>query len=384
MTMRTTFERNEASMKKIFAILCALVLVVSAMSVMAFAAEGDTVLFEGEREITASWTVDPENVNNVRLFKDTDFDPTIFVEGGYFTVTYTGDTADAVYLVLQDWDEGVWGQMGNATSCSSEGNVHTSTFSYADCVAATSGKALSGTDSIYAAMTATGPITITNVTWHAPASTEPTTPDPTTPDPTTPDPTTPDPTTPDPTTPDPTTPPVKEDVVSKLFSGSHEITSHWNWDGMPLKVSDIGFDASAIAAGGYFRVTYTGTAPDAIYLVVVDDDSYVEGKDNHFVQLDNAESCTKNADGSYTSIFSFSQLAGANAEKNLDLTAIDFVRIGWNNNGEGSIVVSDVSWVTPGGSSQTGDSSVIVIASVAVLASVIGMVAIVSKRRFAA
>lgn len=365
MTMRTTFERNEVSMKKIFAILCALVLVVSAMSVMAFAAEGDIVLFEGEREITSSWTVEPENVNNVRLFKDTNFDPTIFVEGGYFTVTYTGDTADAVYLVLQDWDaDGYWGQMSNATSCSSEGNVHTSTFSYADCVAATEGKALSNADSIYAAMTAAGPITITNVTWHAPASTEPTTPEA--------------------TTPEATTPPVKEDVVSKLFSGSHEITSHWNWEGMPLKVSDIGFDASVIAAGGYFRVTYTGTAPDAIYLVVVDDDRWVDGKENHFVQLDNAESCTKNADGSYTAIFSFSQLAGANTEKKLDFSAIDFVRIGWNNNGEGSIVVSDVSWVTPGGSSQTGDSSVIVIASVAVLASVIGMVAIVSKRRFAA
>lgn len=178
----------------------------------------------------------------------------------------------------------------------------------------------------------------------------------------------------------PSTPAV--DTVVEIFSGSHEITSKWNWDGMPLNVSEIGFNASVIAEGGHFSITYTGTAADAVYMVVVDDDSWVEGSENHYVQLDNAESCVANADGSYTSTFSYAQLAGANTEKNLDFTAIDFIRIGQNNNGDDGITVTNVSWVMPG-SAETGDTSLIVIASAAVLVSVIGMVAIVSKRRFA-
>lgn len=369
--MRTIFERNEESMKKLLSILCALVLVVSAMSVMAFAAEGDLVLFEGSQTIENIW-----NWDGMPL----DFsDPSKIVEGSYLTVTYTGANSNAVYVVLEapslwvDGSQNHYVQLDNTDSCTTnDDGSFTSTFTYAQFAAANAEKNMdfSKVEKLRVGGNNEGAgITVTNVTWHAPASAEP-------------DPTEPEATEPEATEPEATKPPVQPEVRVNLFSGSHDPLTSGSADiGVRIVSTEhegttdpyVGtFDPTVMVSGGYFTVTYTG--PEGAARIQLKDDvawGYVTVEPRATVQ---------NGDG-WVSYFYYDDIV-SDLDFTTDLFML-FACASWDVTAETPVVITDVTWVTPGSSAETGDSSVIVIASAAVLASVIGMTAIVSKRRFA-
>lgn len=176
------------------------------------------------------------------------------------------------------------------------------------------------------------------------------------------------------------------DVV--LFTGEKLIETNWNWDGCPLDVTNAG---DMIVEGSYLTVTYTGTKTDAIYVVAEAPSLWVAGSENHYVQLDNASSCVDNGDGSYTSTFTYEQFATANAEKNVDFSKVEKLRVGGNNDAA-PITVTNVTWhapasvtptepvVNPDGPSKTGDSIAVFAALLAV--SAIGIAAVAKKKEF--
>lgn len=327
--VRISSERNESSMKlrKLLSILCAIAIVVTAMSVMAFAAEGDIVLFEGERTIEVSWNVDVENVQNVRIYTNGE-NPLAsgdLVPGGYFTVTYTGDAADAVYMVLQGWGDGgdFWGQLNNASSVSSDNGVHVSTFTYADCLAAVTAanascEDLSGVDSIYIAMTAAGPITVTNVTWHAPSGTGD----------------------PEPTDPEPTVPPAPA-PEGALFSGSSELSGE-NLLDVVLSEHDITF-----GAGGYFSVYYTtASADDAGNLRMGMSWENPSGAWN-WAEV-SAPDSTKADGASYVSTFTYeSLLAAYGAVANATDSLADLYKVCVGPTNGKTVTVTAITWTAP-------------------------------------
>lgn len=209
------------------ALLLALILLAAALPVSAQEAPAETVLFTGVSAAADPWGVIASvHVNSVG------FDPSAIVEDGYFAITYTGEKA-GVTLALAEWDTNVWGSVAPAATTEKDG-LFTSTYDYADCVAAYGTADFADLDAICAQKTGDSQETVvTRISWYGPAVA------------------------------------VELNETEMLFTGSQSGSSYGASLGFFFTAHVGGaWDASSINPGSYLYVEYTG-AREGVYLAFV-------------------------------------------------------------------------------------------------------------------
>ncbi len=149
-------------MKKLIALLLTLMLLPLCAS--ADAAQGEIVIFEGEASVPGAWTlVTSAHTNNAG-----GFDTTLITEGSYFTVDFKG-TAGQVYFAMSEWTAGTWSQVDAPASCETNGDVHTATFTYEQCLEKYGNKDFSEIDALnVGSANAEGATTVLRIVWHGP------------------------------------------------------------------------------------------------------------------------------------------------------------------------------------------------------------------------
>ncbi len=241
---------------KAISVLLVLAMLLSVMSMTAFAADSSVTLFSGSVAATAEWSA---VVTAYTPAWGGTFDPATVTEGGAFVVTYTG-TAGKLELVLQGTGaSNNWVQV-SPSATATEGDVHTSTFSYGD-MAAVYGASFADLAAINVCSTDDLSLTVTGLSWVGTDN--------------------------------------SASQVTVLFSGEGAATDAWqtacsayttNWGGA--------FNPSAITEGGAFCIYYT--APSSQVQLVL------QGTNIGWAQIEPSE--TREVDGGYISIFPYASL----------------------------------------------------------------------------
>ncbi len=141
------------------------ILVLLVMSVSASADESfeETVLYDGAASVSGNWQL-AIGVNTTNAFGQ--FDPSLIMEDGYFTVEYTG-SMKAVYLAFSDWQTGTWASVNVPSTCDASGDVLTATFTFDQCYIQYGDRDFSAVDQIcVGSTTAAGDTTIRRIVWH--------------------------------------------------------------------------------------------------------------------------------------------------------------------------------------------------------------------------
>jgi len=123
----------------------------------------ETVLYEGEATVSSSWTL-TASVNTTN--SNGSFDPSLISEGGYFTVEYSG-TENGIYLALSEWQDGIWAQADQPSSCQQAGDAFIATFTFDQCHQAFKRDDFDAIDQICIGTgNSTGDTTIRRIVWH--------------------------------------------------------------------------------------------------------------------------------------------------------------------------------------------------------------------------
>lgn len=148
-------------MRKVFVFA---LLVVISISMLAHAeAMGEIVLYEGTDSITGIWKLITSVLTSCA---GGEFDPALIQDGSYFTVDFVG-TPGQVYLSLSDWTGKSWSQVNAPERCVTEGEIHTATFTYAQCLKAYGDEDFSDVDVIgIGSANAEGDTKVLRIVWH--------------------------------------------------------------------------------------------------------------------------------------------------------------------------------------------------------------------------
>lgn len=120
-----------------------------------------------------------------------------------------------------------------------------------------------------------------------------------------------------------------------LFSGEKVISGSWGF-GPVIETTNGGgsFDPTEITVGGWFSVTYRGTE-GAVYL------SFARTTNSIWAKLKTPTDTVANADGTYTSTFSYADCAGALGSE--DFSTVKSICVG-SGDAVGETVILEVSW----------------------------------------
>ncbi len=155
-------------MKKLFVLFLAILMALSAFAQAE--STGEVVIFEGRASAANPW----ELVTSVfTTCAGGEFDPELIKEGCCFTVDYTG-TAGQIYLALAEWTTGTWAQANAPETCVTNGDVHTATFTYAQCLAQYGSADFTDVDAIgVGSANSEGETTVLRIAWQGAAPSDP-------------------------------------------------------------------------------------------------------------------------------------------------------------------------------------------------------------------
>lgn len=290
-------------------------------------ATSGTELWTGSTIVEANWGYGSDVMTTVC---GGSFDPAVIAEGGYFSICYTG-VEGQIYLAMQhpaNWDD--WFQL-TPTSTKASGDGYVSTFSYADLVKAYGTDDFSGLGKlIFGTTEPNGAVTFTRLAWHAPEVTEEPSEDPTEDTTEAPEESTEAPTE------ETTEAPEASDDGILLDGNTHEQPAAWTIvTELSTTLAEGTVDPALFKDDGYISVTYTGTE-GALYMAVMDATAW------GWYQVNAPASTTKNADGSYTSVFNRSDLAAVYGGKS-DFSDLGKIIVGTAESTT-TTVVTRIAW----------------------------------------
>lgn len=294
-------------------------------------ATSGTELWTGSTTVEANWGYGSDVMTTVC---GGSFDPAVIAEGGYFSICYTG-VEGQIYMAMQhpaNWDD--WFQL-TPTSTKASGDGYVSTFSYADLVKAYGTDDFSGLGKlIFGTTEPNGAVTFTRLAWHAPEVTEEPSEDPSE-DPTEDTTEAPEESTEAPTEETTEAPGASDDGIL-LDGNTHEQPAAWTIvTELSTTLAEGTVDPALFKDDGYISVTYTGTE-GALYMAVMDATAW------GWYQVNAPASTTKNADGSYTSVFNRSDLAAVYGGKS-DFSDLGKIIVGTAESTT-TTVVTRIAW----------------------------------------
>ncbi len=251
-------------MKTFLAIVLALVMTLGLCAQAESA--GEFVIYEGSTTVQTPWQL---ITSTFTTCAGGEFDPELIREGCCFTVDYTG-TAGQIYLALAEWTSGTWAQANAPERCETNGDVHTATFTYEQCLAQYGSADFTDVDAIgVGSANSEGETTVLRIVWHGVAPADPLT---------------------------------GTDAVTILRSASQ--SSAANTQLSYVFTSHVGgeFDAAQINPGSRFYVEYSG-AKYGVYLALSSHSgakNWVRINPDETVELDN---------GRYAAWFEYSNFA---------------------------------------------------------------------------